>query len=585
MTVVPFPSTSTRAEKSLDKRHRDELCQSGLSEATITECGMYSADPLQIKALLGFNAGCAGMVIPYSRQDDWAHRPYVRIKLDKPGTDGKRYRSATGSVPALYVPWMLEASVLADTTVPLVITEGEKKAIKACQEGLTCVALGGVWAWRTRRDDESIPIPDLDRVTWQDRTVYVVFDSDLVGKPDVVQAERELAKELARRGATVFAIRLPDGAEGQKVGLDDYLMAHTIEEFHQLAPTQLAPQVLSMGLGAFLGEPISAPEPLIEGILSSDGSGWIAGEEKLGKTFYALEEALCLALGRHVCGRFPVPMRQRVLVIEEEDSPTRVRTRIEGLLRGYGLKPDDPTLREELSAWFQVGVWRGFTLDDSDMLLSLARAIKQFRPTVVYVDALRKVTTRDLNKADEANKMLHALDAMRRTYGCLFRIVHHYRKGQNGYRTGRGSQEISGSYVLGAWPETSLFLSPIGKQQGCARVEVQTKDGAPSDPFKITIVSEGTGEAPILRVLAEDMPQGSTDEALREQIMEVPPKCELTQAQEGQAGVTLRTLMKALRRGSEKSVRQALKALEQEGQIKKVGTANKGAALWRVCAG
>src|SRR5262249_25082337 len=206
-------------------------------------------------------------------------RPYVRIKLDKPGADGKRYRSATGSEPALYVPWLLDAAILADPHKPLFITEGEKKALKACQEGHHCVALGGVWAWRMRRaDGESVPIPSLDRVVWQDRTVYVVFDSDLARNQDVATAESELAKELARRGATVYAIRLPDGPEGQKVGLDDYLMTHTIEDFRALKPIRLAPQVLGMGLGAFLSEVIPTPEPLIEGILSSDGSGWIAGE-------------------------------------------------------------------------------------------------------------------------------------------------------------------------------------------------------------------------------------------------------------------------------------------------------------------
>src|SRR5262249_45497089 len=161
-------------------------------------------------------------------------------------------------------------------------------------------------------------------------------------------------------------------------------------------------------------------------------------EEKLGKTFYALEEALCLALGLDVCGRFHVPARQRVLFIEEEDSPSRIRNRIEGLLRGHGLNPDDSALREELSRWFQVGVWRGMTFDDPDMLLNLERTIKEFRPKVVYLDAFRKLTTRDLNKADEANKVFHTLDAWRREYGSLFRIVHHYRKGQGGYRTGRG---------------------------------------------------------------------------------------------------------------------------------------------------
>jgi RecA-family ATPase len=61
-------------------------------------------------------------------------------------------------------------------------------------------------------------------------------------------------------------------------------------------------------------------EVYIDALLSSDGGGRIGGEEKLGKSYYALHEALSLALGLPVCGRFTVPARRRVLFVEEEDS-------------------------------------------------------------------------------------------------------------------------------------------------------------------------------------------------------------------------------------------------------------------------
>lgn len=323
---------------------------------------------------------------------------------------------------------------------------------------------------------------------------------------------------------------------------------------------------------------------MIEGILSSEGSGFIAGEEKLGKTFYALEEALCLALGLTVCGRFAVPVRKRVLFIEEEDARGRVKARIEALLRGHGVNANDPMIWEELNEWFQVGVWRGMTFDDEDMLNSLERTIQEFRPRVVYLDALRKLTTRDLNKADEASKILQRLDGWRHEYGCLFRIVHHFRKGQGGYRTGRGSQEISGSYVLGAWPEMSLFFSPMGKQHGCAKAVMQSKDGVPLDPFKITIHTEEVDGVEVIRLMAEDLSQGSEDhESLKEQIVESLNTCEQTEGKGGKSGVLLRTLMKALKRNSDKPVREALKALAGEGRIKKADSASKGADLWVVC--
>ena len=77
------------------------------------------------------------------------------------------------------------------------------------------------------------------------------------------------------------------------------------------------------GLGAFVAREFPAITAYAEGLLSDEGGGWIGGEEKLGKTYYALEEALCLALGLPICGRFTVPIRRRVMFVEEEDSPRR----------------------------------------------------------------------------------------------------------------------------------------------------------------------------------------------------------------------------------------------------------------------
>jgi AAA domain len=91
-----------------------------------------------------------------------------------------------------------------------------------------------------------------------------------------------------------------------------------------IRPVALA-RPMGQGVGAFLSQTFPEIEPCIEGILSSDGGGWIGGEEKVGKTFYALEEALSLALGLEVCGPFRVPRRRRVLFIEEEDTPPAAR--------------------------------------------------------------------------------------------------------------------------------------------------------------------------------------------------------------------------------------------------------------------
>jgi muconolactone delta-isomerase len=559
--------------------HKDDLFRSGLTPDTIIASGIYSGHSAQIAELLNCPNTSLGMVIPYLNVED---ETYVRVKLDDPGRD-RKYRSPKGKGNRLYVPPIFPREVLSDPTEMLWITEGEKKALKGCQEGLACIAVSGVWCWRTKDEEgHSVPVSDLDRIEWNGRTVTIVYDSDAAKNKDVARAEAELARELARRGALVHSLRLPAAGDGKKVGLDDYLIEHAVEEFRALPTVRIAPQVLATGLGQFLGREFPPPVPLVEGVIPSEGCGWIAGEEKLGKSFYALEEALCLALGMPVCGKFTVPERQRVLFIEEEDSPQRVKDRADALLRGHGKDPDDPAVRAELDEWFKVAVWSNFSLDDPDKVLSLEKGLEGFKPRIVYLDALRKMTTRDLNSQHEVSKLVNTLDELRRKHGCIFRILHHYRKGQAHGRTARGSQEIIGSFVLGAWAEVSLFVEPIGKQYGIAKAQVQTKDGMPPEPFKIVIESEGPPERPtVIRLRVEELGKDQKALELKEKVYGLVGNLEATAAREGESGVSIASIALALERKVTKWLRDILEALVTEGRIRVAGSGAKGAKLYR----
>jgi hypothetical protein len=566
--------------------HRDELHGSGLTDETIGIAGFYSAPAAALRDLLGYGVPSGGWVIPYASN---GAGPYARAKLDRAGVDGKRYRSPVGCGNHLYLPppRLFDAAVLADAAVPLYLVEGEKKALKACQEGLPALALSGVWAWRRKGlDQHSTTIPDLDRVTWAGRTVLLVFDSDLETKPTVQQAEAALAQELARRGAEVWGYRLPPGPAGAKVGLDDFLVAHSVERFCRLEPVLLAtpppvPAPLGIGLGEFLAQTFPPLEPIVEGLLYTDGGGWIGGEEKLGKSYYAVEEALSIALGLPVCGRFPVPKRRRVFFIEEEDPPRRLHARINALLRGKGLDPTDPALRADLDAWMRLAVWVGFSFDAPALVARLDATCRTFHPAVIYGDVLRKLTLRDLNKGAEAGALLATLDQLRREHGVIFRILHHYRKTQ-GFRAGRGSQELGGSFQLGAWAENSLFFEPIGRKQGAVKVEVQSKDAPPAPAFTLVFESEGPVHDPLwVRLRADELTETSVRarnlDAVLQALGTVPPSA----AVEGLPGVLILSLVPAVKL-SDKTIRGCLKDLEAAGKAAVVGKASKGAALWAV---
>jgi hypothetical protein len=345
------------------------------------------------------------------------------------------------------------------------------------------------------------------------------------------------------------------------------------------SPTGVSAEPLGIGLGTFLAKKFDPLEPIVEGLLYTDGGGWIGGEEKLGKSDYAVEEALCIALGRPVCGRFNVPVRRRVFFIEEEDPPRRLHARIHALLRGKDLDPADPELRAALDQWIRLAVWTGFSFDTPDLVARLEATCREFMPAIVYGDVLRKLTVRDLNKSSEAGMLLATLDRLRRDYGVVFRLLHHYRKAQ-GFRTGRGSQELGGSFQLGAWAEHSLFFEPIGRKHGAVKVEVQSKDAPPAPAFQLVFEAEGPVHDPDwVRLRADELTETSIParnlEAVRQALGTLPPSTPV----EGAPGVLVMTLVPVLKL-SDKTIRACLKDLEEAGDAAQVGKASRGAVLW-----
>jgi len=182
------------------------------------------------------------MVMLFHDRDGKMIDNYVRLKPDKPrtakrgGNKGKpiKYESPLKKPNRAYFPLGIE-STLADASNPLLITEGEKKALKSSLAGFPCIGLVGIWGWVKKRErgadglkqGERQLIDDLAGVNWICRHVIVAFDSDAAHNLSIQTAERCLAESLLTAGvASVKIVRLPDMPDGNKCGLDDFLVAN-----------------------------------------------------------------------------------------------------------------------------------------------------------------------------------------------------------------------------------------------------------------------------------------------------------------------------------------------------------------------
>jgi len=197
-----------------------DLQKSGLSIENFT------IEPLKREAELWERLGSApisrtriltvgGYWIPYPNAPG-----YYRLKLKTPIVTEKdtiKYLSPTKKMGFGNKPYILpEVKKLLEAynpDKPIFITEGEKKAAKATLEEFPCIGLSGVWCFK---GSENEFLPELDEYNWKDRSVYIVFDSDLSANPNVQLAERRLADQLNKRGAKVLFIRLPEEPNSDK---------------------------------------------------------------------------------------------------------------------------------------------------------------------------------------------------------------------------------------------------------------------------------------------------------------------------------------------------------------------------------
>lgn len=207
---------------NLNDKHLAHLRESGLSDQILKEHGFKSLSAKAVAKLLKWKPGAlsAGYWILYPKGKGGYFEDFFRIRLDEPYVyqDKKerqgayssqqrvaKYLSPTKVKVRLYIPHPVW-KVLEDISVPLIFTEGEKKALKAMQDGFYTIGLSGVYGWSRGKK----LIEDFDQIKLNGRLVYIAFDSDKATNSQVQEAEIAFAAAIRARGAVVKIINIPE---------------------------------------------------------------------------------------------------------------------------------------------------------------------------------------------------------------------------------------------------------------------------------------------------------------------------------------------------------------------------------------
>lgn len=253
--------------------------------------------------------------------------------------------------------------------VPVILTEGEKKAGCLLTQGYAAIALPGIF--NGYRKDTKKLIPELAHFATDDRAVYICFDYETKPKTikDINLATTKLGKLLNRAGCVVNVISLP----GPQKGVDDFIVAG-VQPFADLYDSALSLEFwLATKLWALTYTPsltldspylgnLPYPTSGLACIKSAKGTGKTTALQSLIREATSLGRKVLVVthriqLGRAICESIGIDWIEEV-----KESETQ------GLL-GYGLCID--SLHSTSQARFNPQFWKGaiVILDEVEQVL------------------------------------------------------------------------------------------------------------------------------------------------------------------------------------------------------------------------
>jgi hypothetical protein len=242
--------------------------------------------------------------------------------------------------------------------------------------------------------------------------------------------EDAIAATAAQYGITPDSVRSAFGkrlseAAGRK--LADETVAATAADAAGIRPLSAMAMTATEMICA------TAPPALVEGVIDGGGMSMLVGTRGTGKSFLALDMALCIATGRRWGTHATSATKGRVLYLVGEGGGRAFGIRIEAWCLHNGVDPadlDGRFLAVDGAVPFMSSRW--------DELVALAA---EFDPDHVIVDTLsRHAVGLDENSNTDAATGVAKAEALRDRAGCSVMVLHHPAKGvTGGVNAGRGA--------------------------------------------------------------------------------------------------------------------------------------------------
>lgn len=401
---------------------------------------------------------------------------------------------------------------IRDPQVPLLITEGQKKADSilsaARREGIevAVIALNGCTGWMATSDlapkewkrnegkSATLASPDWYDVVLGGRQIVLIPDSDYLTNDSVRKGWDGLAFYLSPTKTTRLSVVITPPKGLVKRGADDYLVeGNSLESLLSLAtspnyvPDQAFEGFPSLSFQETCDLGLEPPVWLVNGWIQANTVNILAGETATRKTWAVLDLALALMSAQPVFGNpeLGVPEPCKLVFISKEMDAPMIGRRIHQMLAS-GNYPED--MRER-------GDWKIYTAKTMNMALDMfwpwfTREMSIYRPNLIVVDSLSAAWHgMNENDSNDIQTLYGRLGEVQEASGASWLIVHHYNK-MTQANAGLALARIRGSGQIVGQADSTVVLARAKEQDKDTgdRIEVSHEKprlSLPFDPFVI----------------------------------------------------------------------------------------------------
>jgi hypothetical protein len=433
----------------LSEEHRRQLRESSISNKTIDYMAKHGfirtldADDAN-KRDLGLEPGLGFKYPGEKKSDDGGE--FWRIRFNHPKRGGQKYSQPQNTGSRVYRPEVPNAPT-PDDKLPIVIVEGEKKAISVAERlapNMEVIGIGGIWNWIDKKGSNKI-LKAIEDMGLYDRKVYILFDSDTGFKPECRKAEHSLASELKARGAFPRIVVLPV----KHKGVDDWFYAWEQDGINWRPELR---KMFSAAVGVrpaedysriysevySYDEMLNTEFPIPRFFLGDENFGLVAegmvtflhSKTNLGKTYLATQMAVCIALGEAFLGLECKHPETRVLVLQGELPPSLfARGRLRPVADYVGSTPKSISF---LNWDFNLASASRFREAFSDEAWAGMESFKNLleinQPDMVVIDPLQSYNNLQESSNDQQRELVKRLKNIARNRNMAIILVDHDKK-------------------------------------------------------------------------------------------------------------------------------------------------------------